>query len=60
MTFSKIPKNQRLHGKLGPKASQVYDGIRRDHPSYPDRKTTAIADAVAHHRTAHQRKGRRS
>ena len=59
MAFSKVPSNQKRHGNLGPKASQVYEDIRDEHPGYSKSKAARIANAVAHHTVDHHGHGRR-
>lgn len=58
MTFSKVPKNQKRHGNLGPKASQIYEDIRDEHPNYSKTKAAKIANAVAHHHAGYGRRGK--
>jgi hypothetical protein len=53
----RVPKNQKRHGNLSPKASQVYEDLRDEHPGYSKKKAAKIANAVANHTV--NRKGRK-
>jgi hypothetical protein len=52
----RVPKNQKRHGNLSPKASQVYEDLRQEH-GYSKKKSAKIANAVANHTV--NRKGRK-
>lgn len=58
MAFKKVPKNQKRHGNLSRKASQIYEDIRQEHPGYSKTKSAKIANAVAHHHAGHGVRGR--
>jgi hypothetical protein len=58
MAFSKVPGNQKKHGNLGPKASQIYEDIKQEHPEYTKTKAAKIANAVAHHHAGHGPRGK--
>lgn len=45
------------HGNLSPKASQVYEDIRQEHPTYSKTKAAKIANAVANHTVNHHTSG---
>jgi hypothetical protein len=55
---SRVPKSQKRHGNLSPKASQVYEDLRQDR-GYSKKKAAKIANAVANGTVNHKRGGRR-
>lgn len=52
-------KSAHRHGNLGPRAADVYEAIRREHPGYSKTKSAKIANAVANHTANHKGGGKK-